>query len=512
MVSKQWLQLQNGSDIRGIALEGVPGQHVNLTGPVIQSIASAFVVWLSRRKNKPASELTISIGTDSRLSAEFIKDAAIKGLISSGCSAVDCGMASTPAMFMSTVTPGYRYDGAVMVTASHLPYNRNGLKFFTNEGGLEKDHITDILSIAESENFIIADTPGKVSFVDFISVYAEGLVKKIREEINHPVHMMEPLKGFRIVVDAGNGAGGFFAGKVLIPLGADTTGSQFLEPDGRFPNHTPNPEDKEAMDAISRAVVENGADLGIIFDADVDRAGAVGNSGMEYNRNRLIALLAAIILEEHPGSVVVTDSVTSTGLKRFIEEMGGVHHRFKRGYKNVINEAIRLNKEGRECHLAMETSGHGALKENYFLDDGAYLITKILVKMAKLKLEGNGAIDSLIEKLSEPVESKEFRMNILVENFKDYGKKIIEDLGKYAENEPGWKIAPDNYEGIRVAFDRDKGDGWFLLRLSLHDPLMPLNIESDSKGGVKIIASSIQEFLDRYEHLDTGSLKKHILS
>lgn len=510
MVSKQWLKLQNGSDIRGIALEGIEGQHVNLTAPVVQSIASAFVVWLSEMKGKKADELTVSVGTDSRLSAEPIKDAAIKGLAALGCSAIDCGMASTPAMFMSTVTEGFQYDGAIMVTASHLPFNRNGLKFFTNQGGLEKEHITKILSIAESGSFVTSNTPCKVSSVDFISVYAEGLVKKIREEINHPVHKREPLKGFRIVVDAGNGAGGFFAHKVLIPLGADVTGSQFLEPDGRFPNHSPNPEDKAAMDAISRAVVENKADLGIIFDADVDRAGAVGKSGIEYNRNRLIALLSAIILEEHPGSVIVTDSVTSTGLKKFIEEAGGVHHRFKRGYKNVINEAIRLNMEGRECHLAMETSGHGALKENYFLDDGAYLVTKILVKMAKLKLEGGDAIDSLIENLSEPVESREFRMNILVESFKDYGKKVIEDMEKYARNKPGWNVAPDNYEGIRVSFDKDSGDGWFLLRLSLHDPLMPLNIESDSEGGVKVIASGILEFLKDYEHLDTSSLKKFL--
>jgi phosphomannomutase len=102
----------------------------------------------------------------------------------------------------------------------------------------------------------------------------------------------------------------------------------------------------------------------------------------------LIALISAIILEEHSNSIIVTDSITSNGLKEFIEEkLGGVHHRFKRGYKNVINEAIRLNKEGKESYLAIETSGHAALKENYFLDDGAYLIAKILIKMAKLKLE-----------------------------------------------------------------------------------------------------------------------------
>ena len=132
--------------------------------------------------------------------------------------------------------------------------------------------------------------------------------------------------------------------KVLEPLGADTSGSQFLEPDGSFPNHIPNPENEEAMHASTRAVLNSKADIGLIFDTDVDRAGAVDSTGREINRNRLIALISAILLEETPGATIVTDSITSSGLKLFIQnKLGGKHHRFKRGYKNVINEAIRLN-------------------------------------------------------------------------------------------------------------------------------------------------------------------------
>ena len=123
--------------------------------------------------------------------------------------------------------------------------------------------------------------------------------------------------------------------------------AQFLDPDGRFPNHIPNPEDENAMASVCAATVKAGADLGVIFDTDVDRAGCVDAAGREINRNRLVALAAAIALEDCPGGTVVTDSVTSDGLKLFIEtELGGVHCRFKRGYKNVINEALRLNREG----------------------------------------------------------------------------------------------------------------------------------------------------------------------
>jgi phosphomannomutase len=511
MLENKWKRLQNGSDIRGVAISGVKGESVNLTDDVVNTIACAFALWLSKKKQKPTSNLTISVGHDSRLSAPQLKNAVIKGLTDVGANVFDCGMASTPAMFMTTVTPGYNYDGAIMITASHLPYNRNGLKFFTNEGGLEKQDITDILSLAQAADFPVSESQGNITSVDFISVYADMLVKKIREAVDHPQNKQKPLKDFKIIVDAGNGAGGFFVDKVLVPLGADVTGSQFLEPDGNFPNHIPNPEDKEAMDCIKDAVLKNHADLGIIFDADVDRAGAVDKNGREINKNRLIALMSAIVLEEAPGSIIVTDSITSSGLKLFIEDkLGGYHHRFKRGYKNVINEAIKLNNEGKVCNLAIETSGHGALKENYFLDDGAYLISKILIKMARLKLQNNKTIDSLLVGLAEPMESKEFRLNILTDNFKEYGSKVISDLTDYAQDNPDWQIAPDNYEGIRVSFDKNNGDGWFLLRMSLHDPLLPLNIESDSKGGVRLIANKLIPFLSKYDKLDTTPLKEFL--
>ena len=189
--------------------------------------------------------------------------------------------------------------------------------------------------------------------------------------------------------------------------------------------------------------------------------------------------------------------------------MGGKHHRFNRGYKNVINEAILLYGEVIYCPLAIETSGHAALKENYFLDDGAYLVTKLLIKMAQLKEEGK-KLDNLLDGLAEPAESKEIRMNLLLDDFKPYGQQIIDELAAFAAKEPGWIPAEDNYEGIRVAFNKTDGDGWFLLRLSLHDPLMPLNIESDSAGGVKIIARKLYEVIKKYDKLDTAPLKSFI--
>lgn len=392
-----------------------------------------------------------------------------------------------------------------MLTASHLPFNRNGLKFFTAQGGLNKADITAILTLACENNFKTIQTKGELISRDFISVYSQGLVKQIRQEVNHPDYYKQPLKGLHIVVDAGNGAGGFYAGKVLEPLGADTSGSQFLEPDGHFPNHIPNPENAEAMAAICQAVLENEADFGIIFDTDVDRSAAVDSQGHELNRNRLIALISAVVLREHPGSTIVTDSITSDGLTQFIAKLGGVHHRFQRGYKNVINESIRLNEAGQESWLAIETSGHGAMKENYFLDDGAYLVSKLLVELAQAKQSGKVLTD-LIADLQEPAESEEYRLKVVTEDFKAHGDRVIGQLKAFVIEQTDWQLVPNNYEGIRVACTDAAEDGWFLLRLSLHDPVLPLNIEANVVGGVEKIKSRLIVFFETVSKLDTSSL------
>jgi phosphomannomutase len=492
----KYFRLQNGSDVRGVALDGVEGAPVTLTEDIARTIGYAFSKWLEKRIGK--SGLRVAVGHDSRLSADAIKTAVLQGLEKGGCAVFDCGLASTPAMFMSTVFENHSYDGSIMLTASHLPFNRNGMKFFIREGGLEKQDIKEILTIATESGEIPKTELSSVSPVNLMEDYAAHLVSIIRAGAESE----KPLKDLRIVVDAGNGAGGFFVDDVLKPLGADTAGSQFLEPDGAFPNHIPNPEDKGAMDAIIAAVKENNADFGIIFDTDVDRAGAVDKNGKPVNRNRFIALISTIVLEEHPGSTIVTDSVTSTGLKWWIEEkLGGTHHRFQRGYKNVINESIRLNEAGTPSFLALETSGHGALKENYFLDDGAYQIAKILIKIAQLKIAGQGTVDELIAELPEPVEALEFRPAITVDDFSSYADKVLEEFMVFVEQTDGWSLTPENYEGIHVTCDASHGNGWALLRKSLHDPQMPLNIESDKAGGAAVIAQKIRTFLSVFDGL-----------
>ena len=130
-----YAHLQNGSDIRGVALDGVPGEAVNLTEQAARDLGAAFAVWLADKKKKATGALTVAVGRDSRLSGPSLLAAVSAGLRGAGVTVYDCAMASTPAMFMSTVLPGHGYDGAIMITASHLPFNRNGLKFFISDGG-----------------------------------------------------------------------------------------------------------------------------------------------------------------------------------------------------------------------------------------------------------------------------------------------------------------------------------------------------------------------------------------
>ncbi|MBQ8698305.1 MAG: phosphomannomutase/phosphoglucomutase, partial [Schwartzia sp.] len=258
-----------------------------------------------------------------------------------------------------------------------------------------------------------------------------------------------------------------------------------------------------AMEEIRKAVTEARADLGLIFDTDVDRMGAVLPDGTIVSRNELIAMMAAILAPEHPGGVIVTDSVTSDELTAFLEdELHLKHHRFKRGYKNVINESIRLRKEGIDSPLAIETSGHGAMAENYFLDDGAYLAVKLLIATAKLRREGK-SLSSLIEKLGRPADSLEYRLRITdTENAQALGAAALAQYEARARQEE-IPVAEPSYEGVRLIFP----EGWALLRMSLHDPEMPLNVEGRHAGSAERIALRTAELLEGVSGLDLSPLR-----
>ncbi len=500
--------LQNGSDIRGIALPGVDGETPNLGRTETIALTYGYIYWLSRKLGKKVEELRIAIGMDPRLSGPNLKQWAIESLTAHKIMVFDCGLATTPAMFMSTVFPEFYTDGAIMITASHLPFNRNGFKYFDKNGGLDKSDISNIIEIADKYT-LCQNKPcsydNHIHKANLMDLYAKHLRKLITTGLNQS-EGSKVLNNMKITVDAGNGGGGFFATQVLEPLGADISGSQFLNPDGKFPNHAPNPEDKTAMLSICSAVKNTNSDFGLIFDTDVDRSAAVDTYGNPISRNEIVALAASLVADKNPGSTIVTDSVTSNHVNNFIEKSLGLKHlRFKRGYKNVINKSIELNKKNILSPLAIETSGHAAFKDNYFLDDGAYLAAQIVIKSTQLKAQGK-SLDSLLSQLQKPAQTKEVRMKINDNNFSNYGDIILDLLEKWVKNENGLLLIEPNYEGVRIDFDALNGNGWALLRKSLHDPIMPLNIESDDNDGCSKIALHLKTFLMQFENLDISEL------
>lgn len=490
--------LKSGTDIRGRAI-GSEAAPAVLTENAVADLAAAFALWITKRTGK--TRCKIAVGRDSRLTGEAFENAIINVLRNAGLEIFDCGLFSTPAAFLVTKLPSMMADGAIMITASHHPKDINGLKFFTSDGGVNSAELDEIISLAEAGEKIPHSSNSTIVRRDYLRLYCDTLTDTIRKGTG----LFMPLKGMKIVVDAGHGAGGFFASRVLQPLGADVSDSQFLEPDGSFPAHAPNPENEAAMASLKERVLSCGADLGVIFDADVDRCAVVSSDGTEINKCRLIALAAAMILPEHAGATIVTDSVTTEALRLFIERLGGVQKRFKRGYRNVIDEAKRLCDNGVDAPLAIESSGHVAFAEHYFLDDGAYFIAKILVTLSNLRRQDRELTD-LIAELGAPKEEANVRLDFVGDDWRELADKIITRLNGLSERL--LKLSPDNYEGVRAYVSH--ADGYFIVRTSVHDPVLPIYIESDKSGGAKTIARFLYSFLSGFSGLDCTPLIEYI--
>ena len=199
--------------------------------------------------------------------------------------------------------------------------------------------------------------------------------------------------------------------------------------------------------------------------------------------------------------------MTSPSLTDFLEHLGLRHLRYKRGYRNVINKAIELNKAGTDSALAIETSGHAAYRENYFLDDGAYLATKIVVQAAKLKSR-NRHISSVISDMTDPVEEYEVRLPITDSDFAAESDAILAFLSNTISSGglAGAELETPNYEGVRISFTSADTDGWLLIRKSLHEPIMPVNMESNVPGGCSNIRSALRSLLSGFPSLDISKL------
>jgi phosphomannomutase len=341
--------------------------------------------------------------------------------------------------------------------------------------------------------------------VDYMPHYALTLKNAILKEVGSEDAPETALAGLRIVLNSGNGSGGFFH-KVLEDLGADVSASIHIEPDGAFPAYIPNPESSQMVAETTRVCEVANADIGIMLDTDADRCGfvvprTVNKDGTKsdyeaLNRNRLIALLAVIFSTSSPGCAIVTDSVTSEGLETFLQDDLGLQHvRYLKGYANVINKARELTEAGiANAEVAIETSGHCAMQENGYLDDGTYTAVKVIGLLARVARDNDSkSVLDLISNLKEMPEEGELRMPVLDETLQttlavfDFMALEIEQLCQSLGSDEDsavatWSLDEDNLEGIRV---RTGNGGFFMLRKSLHDPVISLQVEGTSRDQVR---------------------------
>jgi len=530
---ERFKRLQNQFDLRGTALaSNGGGKQVTLSPTEAFFLGQAFATWVVRQQ-QGAAPVTIAVGRDSRLTGPALSYSLLEGVeaVCGSEAALDLGLCSTPATFHACLDPplGLAVAGSIMVTASHLPMDRNGMKMFfrLGKGGLGEKDVSEVVALASQlyeeqhgvyPNLDLPTTrphPHWKQAHDFLpDVYGEHLAQLIRNSAANGQNWERPLEGMKILVNPGNGAGGFFL-RVLEACGADTTGSFNVEPDGHFPNQNPNPEDPATMQATVEAVAAAKADLGVIFDPDCDRLGLVGGGGKEapagfqplaLNRNRLIAMAAAVVLRDHPGSTIVTDSVTSEGLSRFISRRGGKHLRYQKGYRNVIEKAQSLP----DCWLAMECSGHAAFRENRFLDDGCFLAVKLIGEMAcpVSALTGGGKmgvamptnaangkdLSALIADLDEPMEYAEVRLGVREGCERGLAtERVLKAFEWVVSVNSVWKMEKENYEGLRAKVQEDEGrkTGWLHFRPSLHDPVVALTCESEVEGGIAAMLGTL---------------------
>ena len=495
--STRWLKLRSGPYIRC--------REEQLTDTICERIGYAFANMLAERLKTTPDKLAIAVGRDDRPSGQRIQAALIRGITAADSDVLDGGLCAAPALFMQLkrfAPQAERTDtdseqesktapqaapiapqGAVMVTAGYAPQGINGFKFMTPSGSLQEADIALLLRMASA-----SEVPERlVSRVDVLAGYRASLRRMAARLLADDA--LKPLLGLYIVVDAASTGGAFFAA-LMEDMGADV-------------------ERLGVGESLSQAVTRYGADMGFGFVQDSSRTALVDHSGRAVDGSRLIALIAAILLEKQPGATIVTDSVTSTGLSAFIAEWGGVHYRFKRGSRNVIDEAVRLNGEGINCPLAMETTGHAAFRENDFLDDGIYLALRVACEALDCKREGKTVFDPLAD-LSEAVESQTLRLRILdEEDPAAASQEAVEVILSNTLNNREWRMAPDSREGVRILFNLDGGvnNAWFQLRMSVHDPVMVLNAESDLPGGVKRVLSQLYALIRDTELLDLEPLK-----
>ncbi|MCK5511894.1 MAG: phosphomannomutase/phosphoglucomutase [Thermodesulfovibrionia bacterium] len=448
----------NPAIFRQYDIRGIWGKDI--TEEVAKLIGRAFASYLLKSIGKAKAK--VSVGWDARLHSPVIRDNLTRGFNSSGIDVIDLGMCPTPLQYYSLFK--LPVDGGVMITGSHNPPEFNGFKLSVGKETLFGDKIQAVKKILEAKDF--KSGTGTLETYPVIDDYVDFLKDKFQS-----------LSGIRVVIDAGNGTGGVVAGKILKALGAEVF-ELYCEPDGRFPNHHPDPVvEKNVVDLIAK-VKEVKAHAGIGYDGDADRIGVVDESGEIIWGDRLMIIFSRDILKEHPGAKIIGEVKCSQTLYDDIASHNGVPIMWKTGH-SLIKE--KLKKEN--ALLAGEMSGHLFFADRYFGYDDAIYASLRLLEIIK-KAGEPYSTKALLKDAPRMVATPEIRLDCPDE----IKFKIVEKAKGAFKEYPAETI-----DGIRIKFN----DGWALIRASNTQPALVLRFEADNENRLAEIKSLVESRLNK---------------
>lgn len=457
------LDIDDHSDIpdsifRAYDIRGIAGEQITdvLSEKIGRALGSEAI---------DGGQDTLIVARDARLTSPQLTEALIRGILSSGCNVLNIGIVPTPLMYYAAATLKESQSG-VMVTASHNPGEYNGFKVVMNGKARSDEDIKAIRRrIIKGD---IYEGLGKETHHDIVASYIDTIFSDVA------------LAGdVNIVIDAANGVTGLVAPKLFEELGCYVT-PLFCEPDGHFPNHSPDPSIESNLQALIDKVKEVGAHLGVAFDGDGDRVIVVTSSGRIIWPDQLLILFAKDILSRNPGADVVFDVKSTRHLARCITDFGGRPIMWKTGHAPMKNKMLES-----DALLGGEYSGHIFIKDRWFgFDDGMYAAARLI---EILSLQGQ-TLDEIFAEFPSSPATPEIRIPIHDEK-KFYIISKLQSVGDFGDGQV------TKIDGVRV----DYPYGWGLVRASNTSPNLTLRFEADDEESLSKIKSIIAQQLNNID-------------
>jgi len=429
-------------DIRGVA-------DRDLSDEVARGIGRGFGTTLGAGGDAP---VRIAVGRDCRLSIERLFAALVDGLVKAGVHVIDVGIGPTPMLYASV--HALETDGGVMITGSHNPAPENGFKMMRGKASFFGPDIQALRELIEAERFVTPKRPGSTEHVDMTDRYVDMVTKGIRLA----------RTDMKFVVDAGNGAGGPLALACMKKLGLQPD-PLYCEMDGRFPNHHPDPTMPENVRALVARVAETKARVGIAYDGDADRLGAVDANGEIIWGDKLMILFSRALLADHPGAAILGEVKCSQTLYDDIAKHGGRPIMWKTGHS-----LIKTKMKQEHAMLAGEMSGHLFFADRFFgYDDAVYASLRLLEILAK----DPRTISEMLADVPRTFATPELRVDC-----PDAIKfQVVAAVRAHYEGAGRPVVAID---GARISFGTESEPAWGLVRASNTGPVLVLRFEAST--------------------------------